>query len=107
MSVPSWYHLNLSNHIPFGSVTQRKNELKEDEGQIDVFQNCIDNRSYRVAKGKCSVFIRRARCADKIHDDASGKPECRCCVKSVCQKALFQIVALPKENHVRRTENML
>jgi len=85
MLVPSWYHLSASNHIPFGSVTQRKNELKEDEGQIDVFQNCIDNRSNLVAKRECSAFIRIPRTANKIHDDTSGKPECRCCGKSVCQ----------------------
>ncbi len=107
MLVLSSYQLSASNHIPFGSITQRKYELKEDEGQIDVFQDCVDNRSYRVAKRECSTLIRVPGIADEIHDDASGKPECRCCVKSVCQMALFQTATLPKENQVRRTENML
>ncbi len=79
MLVPSWYHLSASNHIPFGSVTQRKYELKEDEGQINVFQNCIDNRSCHIAKGECSFLIRWPLSTDKIHDDTSGEPERRCC----------------------------
>ena len=63
------------------SVTQCQDELDKEESQVEVLQDCVDDRSCRVAKWPAVMFSRgiRSCCwvSNKVHNYSSGEPE-RC-----------------------------
>ena len=57
----------------FRPVTQRKNELQDEESHIDVSYDVIKDRRYLVAKWPAVIIKQGLGCADEVHDDDGGK----------------------------------
>nr|POE56383.1 hypothetical protein CFP56_50927 [Quercus suber] len=52
-----------------GSVAECQDELQQQEGQIDVFDDGVENRCHRVAKGKRTITVSSGRRSHQIDDD--------------------------------------
>lgn len=59
-------------NLPFRPVSKRKNELQQDESQVEILEYSVDNGGYGIAKGKTPPAVGDVRpTTDKVHDDAS------------------------------------
>lgn len=64
-----------------GTVTQRENELKKQEREVEVLQDGVENRSDIVAEWPSALkngslgIVRVGWSTDKVHDDRGGEPE--------------------------------
>lgn len=76
LKLPLVDYENYANS-PFRPVTQSQNKLQEEEGQIQVLQNGVDNRSGGIAEWECPLRAARfwsGRASDEVHDDGSCEP---------------------------------
>ena len=76
--LPCQFGLPLNDaayNLPFRSISERQNELQDQEENISVFQEVVDNRCRIVTKGPSFILIGTARSSNKIHDNRSGEPE--------------------------------
>lgn len=96
-----------SRNLPFGSISKRQDELKKDESEVDVLQDCVKDCGSLVSKRPSSPTIWLARRPNKIHDNGSRKPKSRYSGSLVRALWSWREGYQPRENHAKNTENML
>lgn len=57
------------------SIAQSQDELEEQKGQVEVFDQSVDNVRGGTAKWERSLTIGVARNADEIENDGGSQPE--------------------------------
>lgn len=63
-------------YLPFRPITQRQDELQQEESQVESFHNLVEEWGNVIAKRKSANFrLIRIRRANQVHDNRCSKPE--------------------------------
>jgi hypothetical protein len=51
------FHISNKKNIPFRTITQGKNKLQQQDGQVHIFDDSVNDRGGLVTKGETLVAV--------------------------------------------------